>query len=241
MTAKFQLPIDLSRLENDRLKLVPIEENLEEWAEAYVEDGKRNPQAYDWLSYGPFASGAEYVSWYRENSRHITLLLAIILKAGTVVRKDPATGDTTTTEVAKSTFAGLSGLVCQPDRATTDIGQLLVTRFQRTFVGTCANALLLHACLDSVEEGGLGLRRVQWQANASNTASVNAAKRLGFHWEGIIRWQQVLPEGKIGNEGPRAGLNGKEWGPGRHTAMLSMCWDDWVGGGKEHVDALARG
>jgi hypothetical protein len=102
--------------------------------------------------------------------------------------------------------------------------------------------------LDSVVEGGLGLRRVQWQANASNVASVNAAKRLGFQWEGLIRWQQVLPMGKIGSEGaglereglPRAGWDGREWGPGRHTAMLSLCWEDWVGGGREHVDGLVR-
>jgi RimJ/RimL family protein N-acetyltransferase len=240
MSSKFDVPIDLSRLQNDRLKLVLMEDNLEEWAETYVEDANRNPQVYDWLTYGPFANGAEYVSWYKDNIASDTLLLAIILKAGTVSRKDPATGETTTTEVADGAFAGLCGLVSQPERATIDLGQLLVTRFQRTFVGTCANALLLHACLDGVAEGGLGLRRVQWQANASNVPSVNAAKRLGFQWEGIIRWQQVLPMGKIGSEGPTGGWDGREWGPGRHTAMLSLCWDDWIGGRREHVDALAR-
>lgn len=168
------------------------------------------------------------------------------MKAGTVIRKDPVTGETTTTEVADGTFAGFCGLASQPERATTDLGQLLISRFQRTFVGTQANALLLHFCLDNVAEGGLGLRRVQWQANASNVASVNAAKRLGFQWEGLIRWQQVLPMGKTGSEGgglereglPRVGWDGREWGPGRHTAMLSLCWEDWVGGGREHVDAL---
>ncbi|PKS08363.1 hypothetical protein jhhlp_005307 [Lomentospora prolificans] len=250
MASNFNLPLDLSRLENDRLKLVPLEDNLEEWADAYVQDANRNPQVYDWLTYGPFANAAEYVSWYNENCRNNTseLLLAIILKAGTVIRKDPAAGETTTIQVTHGTFAGLCGLVGQPDRATADLGQLLITRFQRTFVGTHANALLLHYCLDSVKEGGLGLRRVQWQANASNTASVNAAKRLGFQWEGLIRWQQVLPIGKMGSrdaglgrEGlPKEGLDGREWGPGRHTAMLSLCWDDWVGGGREHVDSLVR-
>lgn len=190
------------------------------------------------------------MTWYNENCRNNTslLLLAIILKAGKVTRKDSVTGETTTTEVADGTFAGLCGLISQPERATTDMGQLLVSTFQRTFVGTHSNALLLHYYLDSVEEGGLGLRRVQWQANVSNVASVNAAKRLGFKLEGVIRWQQVVPIGKVGSKGaeidteglPRKGLDGKEWGPGRHTAMLGLCWDDWVNGGREHVDALVR-
>ena len=47
MAVSFNLPIDLSRLQNDRLKLVPLEENLEEWAETYVQDANRNPHVYD--------------------------------------------------------------------------------------------------------------------------------------------------------------------------------------------------
>ena len=38
-----------------------------------------------------------------------------------------------------------------------------------------------------------------------------------------MRWQRVLPHGKKGLV-PSGGL---EVGPGRHTAMLAMCWDDW--------------
>lgn len=233
-----------------QLTLTPTQDNLEEWGEAWVQDGSHNPHNYDWLTYGPFASGAEYVTWYNEYllNDSSTILLAIVLKAGTVTRKDPATGETTTTEVAEGTFAGLCGLVVQAERATMDMGQLLISTFQRTFVGTHSNALLLHYCLDSPAEGGLGLRRVQWQANASNVASVDAAKRLGFHLEGVIRWQQVLPIGKVGSEGagldreglPRVGWDGRNWGPGRHTAMLSLCWEDWVDGGREHVDTLVR-
>ncbi|KAK3312368.1 putative GNAT family acetyltransferase [Apodospora peruviana] len=245
-TLNFNLPIDFSRLQNDRLKLVPLEDNLEEWASAYIDDADANPQVFDWLTYGPFANAAEYIAWYNATSRNnpSELLLAIILKAGTITRKGRITGEITTTEVADGTFAGLCGIVSQPpDRATVDLGQLLVSRFHRTFVGTHANALLLHHCLDSVADSGLGLRRVQWQADASNEASVNAAKRLGFRLEGVIRWQQVVPVGKRGLEGarlPRVGWDGRELGPGRHTAMLSLCWDDWVDGGRELVDRLTK-
>ncbi|KIV92093.1 hypothetical protein PV10_06560 [Exophiala mesophila] len=250
MTSNFNLPIDLSRLQNDRLKLVPLEDNLEEWANAYVDDAHRHPHVYDWLTYGPFANGAEYVAWYNGSVRQnpSELLLAILLKAGSITRKDISTGETTTIEVSDDTFAGIAGIVSQPERATVDLGGMILTGFQRTFVFTHTNALLLHYCLDGVKDGGLGLRRVQWQANASNTASVNAAKRLGFQWEGLIRWQQVLPVTKKGSDGaglhrddlPRRGWDGRELGPGRHTAMLSLCWDDWVGGGRQHIDALVQ-
>lgn len=221
------------------------QDNLEEWAEIWVQDANRNPDVYNWLTYGPFVDGADYVSWYNDTVRHNTteLLFAILLKAGPVTRKDRATGEVRMIDVDDDTFAGIGGLAGQPERATVDMGQMLITKFQRTFVGTHANALLLYHCLNSVEEGGLGLRRVQWQANASNEPSVNAAKRLGFQLEGVIRWQQVLRVRKMGHEGaglPRVGWDGREWGPGRHTAMLSICWDDWVGGGKEHVDGLVR-
>jgi RimJ/RimL family protein N-acetyltransferase len=198
------------------------------------------------LTYGPFASAAEYIDWYKSTARDNQLFLAIVLKAGSVTRKDPSSpSGTTTFEVDEGTFAGFCGLVSQPERATTDLGLLLVTRFHRTFVGTHANTLLLHACLDGKEEGGLGLRRVQWQANASNEASVKAAERMGFTKEGIIRWQQVVPFGKTASDGAGADTEGLpkgdgQWGPGRHTAMLSVCWDDWVGGVREHVDQLVK-
>ena len=88
---------------------------------------------------------------------------------------------------------------------------------------------------------------MQWQANVDNIPSVNAAKRLGFKLEGVIRWQKVLPFGKRGDEGgeglelPTEGWDGERaWGPGRHTAMLSLCWDDWARGGRELVDGLCN-
>lgn len=76
---------------------------------------------------------------------------------------------------------------------------------------------------------GLGLRRVQWQAHSNNSASIKAAQRLGFHYEAVVRWQRALPPGKEGEVITRievAGDSGSA-GPGRHTALLSICWDDW--------------
>lgn len=70
----------------------------------------------------------------------------------------------------------------------------ILPAFQRTHVNTHASGLLMHYILDSPLQGGLGLRRMQWKANSLNQPSHNAAKRLGFKEEGVLRAFVVLPE-----------------------------------------------
>ena len=109
--------------------------------------------------------------------------------------------------------------------------------------------------------GDLGLRRVQWQADTRNVASIRAAQRLGFVLEGVMRWQRVCTEnkecvsvsdrrneegddtgigrvGKVVAEPPREDAGGNRIGPGRHSAMLALCWDDWLSGKRDHVLSL---
>lgn len=92
---------------------------------------------------------------------------------------------------------------------------------------------------------GLALRRVEYQANVLNTASVRAAERLRFCVEGMARWQRAVAIEKEGlvrdgeidgiwdKLGPRRdGIQldkGKEAEllPGWHSTVLSTCWDDW--------------
>ena len=76
-------------------------------------------------------------------------------------------------------------------------------------------------------------------ANARNERSVNAAKRLGFQLEGILRWHRVLPEGKEGDVAA-VGEQADGKGPGRDTAMLAICWDDWGGVVREKIQNLVR-
>jgi RimJ/RimL family protein N-acetyltransferase len=100
-------------------------------------------------------------------------------------------------------------------------------------VTTNAVGLLLNYLL----EAPLSLRRVTWLANARNERSVKAAERMGFRLEGVMRWHRILPEGKDGQLVELEGLsNGR--GPGRDTAMLSICWDDWRDGVKDRVHTL---
>lgn len=103
--------------------------------------------------------------------------------------------------------------------------------------------LLLQYCLQLPENGGLGLRRVQWQANAQNEASIKTALRMCFRHEGVKRWERVVPAaiGKVNTveKLPREG-DPRRSDPGRHTAVLSLCWDDWEDGAQERVRELMK-
>jgi RimJ/RimL family protein N-acetyltransferase len=89
---------------------------------------------------------------------------------------------------------------------------------------------------DHTTEKPLGLRRVQWQAHERNIPSRNAAERVGFQSEGIVRYQRVLPHdnthGYVGREGDGAlGVSRSSW-------VGSVTWEDWECGLKEKIDGL---
>jgi RimJ/RimL family protein N-acetyltransferase len=58
---------------------------------------------------------------------------------------------------------------------------------QRTRAATEALFLLLAYALD-----GLRYRRMQWRCNSLNTKSRNAARRLGFRFEGVFYNHQIV-------------------------------------------------
>lgn len=111
-------------------------------------------------------------------------------------------------------------------------------KYQRTHLTTNMIGLLLQYCLELPKNGGLGLRRVQWQANAQNATSIKAALRLGFLHEGVKRWERIVPaSGTKPNTVERLPREGdpRRGDFGRHTAVLGLCWDDWEGGTREKV------
>lgn len=110
----------------------------------------------------------------------------------------------------------------------------ILPAYQRTFVNTNAVGLLLLYLLDPKPQG-LHLRRAQWFANASNARSRTAAERLGFKFEGLLRWHRVIPEGKASVEGEQAG-DGR--GAARHSVLLGLCWDDWRDGARDKLVGL---
>ncbi|KAJ3725364.1 hypothetical protein C8R42DRAFT_575889, partial [Lentinula raphanica] len=115
-----------------------------------------------------------------------------------------------------------------------------VPRFLRTHVRLHMVGLLMRYALDVPDEGGLGLRRVQWSANVKNGGSVGLARKMGMREEGVRRWARVLvvEKGEGGNGVQRRRGNPREECPGRDTLGLAICWDEWEDGGKEWVEKI---
>ncbi|KIW18638.1 hypothetical protein PV08_02927 [Exophiala spinifera] len=249
----FCLPLDLSRLENARLRLVPFEQYWESLSSMFVQETSKWPELFKYLPFGPFQDQARFKLWYDETfgQNESVILFAVLVKQGALEKTATATQNDSSTTLGGSeeyTFAGTIGMLnADVAHSRAEIGYIIILpRFQRTFVATNAHGLLLQHCLDPNPD--LELRRVQWQANAQNAASIGSAQRMGYTLEGITRWQRVLPEGKTGvgatdRDGkglPELGADGRPLGPGRHSVMLSMCWDDWRSGKREAVAELMR-
>ncbi|EIN06820.1 acyl-CoA N-acyltransferase [Punctularia strigosozonata HHB-11173 SS5] len=225
----FCLPV--RELESDKVKLTPFIPSIH--SELVVNSTIDYPDVWKYLPSGPFNSVEAFTEYFMLLiARDPKWMLYAVYDKGSSSNAEGG---------AAETFAGTIGfLATYPDRLSTEIGLVItLPRFQRTHVTTHATGLLLQYALE-LSPQGLGLRRVQWKANANNAASIRAAQRLGFKLEGVRRWQMALAPHKKGagnnkvlrDGDPRPGYDGRD------TAMLSLCWDDWEQGGREHVQWL---
>ncbi|KAF8582949.1 acyl-CoA N-acyltransferase [Ramaria rubella] len=233
-----QFCFSLGVLDSARTSLVPFIPS--QHAQIFFQASFPHPDLYQYLPFGPFSLLDDFLHWY--NSRILsdaahTTLFAVFDKTRpsqeTVV-------DHRNQGIIASKFPGaLAGIVgllnASPQHASIELGFIIILpEFQHTHVARNAIGLLLHYCLDLPAQGGLGLRRVQWQANSNNIRSIRAAEKMGFVKEGIIRWQRVLPSHK---EGKHTREGDPIQGPGRDTALLAICHDDW-NTVREKVDIL---
>jgi RimJ/RimL family protein N-acetyltransferase len=182
----------------------------------YLDGARDHPELHRFLPYGPFSDLAQLQDTMEDRLFRdpCSTLFAII---------DKTRSQDEEIECDAASFAGSIGFLrASPENSSIEIAHILILpSFQHTHVGVNAIGLLLVYCLERPNEGGLGLRRVQWQAHAANVRSIGLAQKMGFKLEGYIRWQRVLKPGKEGDER----TDGR--GPGRSSAMLSICWDDW--------------
>ncbi|KAF5331918.1 hypothetical protein D9611_008911 [Ephemerocybe angulata] len=223
-------------LENDRVKLVPFVPSIH--AKEFFDLSSKYSEVYEYLPWGPFKDQDDFESVFEERFRQnpTWMLFAVFDKT----KPSEAFGE-------DGALAGAMGYInSMPVNLATEIGAVIVfPPFQRTHVASNAVGLMLQYALNTPGEGGLGLRRIVWQANYLNKASINLAQRLKFQLEGILRWDRVLPA-NLGKElaGNGRGVRAKDPKPdcvGRDTAMLSLCWDDWESGAEEHLAAeMAR-
>jgi RimJ/RimL family protein N-acetyltransferase len=126
---------------------------------------------WTYLAYGPFSSFEAYLakmneSWLKKDW-HIHAII------------DERSGLAT----------GLASYMrIEPEAGSIEVGAVMYSpRLQRIAAGTEAMYLMMRRAFDE-----LGYRRYEWRCNAFNEASVNAAKRLGFQFEGVLRQERVV-------------------------------------------------
>ncbi|KAF8530085.1 hypothetical protein BU17DRAFT_78635 [Hysterangium stoloniferum] len=116
------------------------------------------------------------------------------------------------------TLAGIVGLLnTDPQNASAEVGFLIVLpAFVGRGIATRVVGMLAAWCLDvpdsvtsscgsrtpivvsSPSAPPLALRRLQYQAHASNSASIGVARKAGFETEGVVKWVKILAASKEG-------------------------------------------
>lgn len=191
-----------------------------------MEVSQRKPNPFAWVNLPVTKNKQSFIdNLYASSSGPAGCLYAVFDRS-----TSPSGSDCT---LDPQNYAGIVGLTdTKPARqgASTEIGILLFPEFHRTHIASNAIGVTLLWLLDPPSKGGIGLRRVTWQANERNEASRRLALRMGFEFEGIARWQRVVPLGDVLGVSVEKleRRNGTEDElPGRHTAIYSMVWDEW--------------
>jgi len=120
---------------------------------------------WDYLAYGPFENREDFDIWLQQQAES----------------KDPLFY--TIYDKANDYFVGVASyLRIDPANASIEIGHIWFTPvLQNTRQSTEALFLLMRHAFDD-----LGYRRLEWKCNALNQKSRNAARRLGFTFEGLF-------------------------------------------------------
>jgi RimJ/RimL family protein N-acetyltransferase len=229
------MPLHEATLESERVKLTPFIPSLH--AKAYAEQIAAHPELHRYFPFNPSTLDEILTEIELRVRRDPTWILFAII--------DKARG------AAGGTFVGTIGLIrASPADLCAEMAWTIVfPEFQRTYVTSNAVGVLLKYCFELPRNNndptvalarqlGLGLRRVQWTADANNRPSHATARRMGFEEEGVLRWAYVIPEGFEGNGRPLRDGDRLSSKPGRDSLVFSLCADDWEGGGREHVQRM---
>ncbi|KAG2103968.1 GNAT family acetyltransferase [Suillus cothurnatus] len=221
-------------LSNERIKMTPFEASIH--SSPFFSAVSARPELWAHMPTGPFQTVQDFNTNFLEAVVHRDpgmVLFAIIDKT-----KPPSAADGEGELAGMMSYTGSSSV-----NLSTEIGFIIILPlYQRTHVNSNAVGLLLQYALEVPSQGGLGLRRVQWQCSSMNAPSIRAAERLGFKKEGIMKWHRVFRGGKEkgkvhnGREFPGGHLGEQDYG--RDTVILGYCWDDWEQGGKETIQAI---
>ena len=147
-------------------QLQPLQSAHAGWLWDAIEEA---PELWTYMSVGPFQSGGDFLRWIEaQSAREDMTFFAICDLEGkplglcAYLRLDLANG-------------------------SIEIGNILFApQLQRTVAATEAMFLLMRAVFQC------GFRRYEWKCNSLNKASKNAARRLGFKFEGTFRQAAVV-------------------------------------------------
>lgn len=125
------------------------------------------PDDRDWtyMSAGPFTSPDEYFNWAtvvtnRDTERHYAIIDRTTLRP----------------------LGTMALLRMVPEHGCIEVGTVMLSpAVQRTRIATEAHYLLMKYVFE------LGYRRYEWKCDSLNQASIRAARRLGFTYEGTFR------------------------------------------------------
>ena len=124
-------------------------------------------ELWDGIPSGPFESQTAFLEWLADR------LCRDDQRAYAIVDK---TGD------ARAAVGLFFLLQLKPDMGTTEIGLVYGPALMRTVAGTEA----VYRLIDYVMRTS-GYRRLEWRCGPDNLASVRAASRYGFTYEGTLR------------------------------------------------------
>ena len=137
-------------------------------------DSKEALAIWDYLTYGPWASEADYANVLRAQSASFDPVFYTIRSR----KSGKACG--------QASFLDINA-----QNGVIEIGHIwFAPELQRTSAATEALFLMLCYAMDE-----LGYRRMQWRCNSLNARSRTAAHRLGFRFEGIF-YNHLIFKGK---------------------------------------------
>ena len=126
---------------------------------------------WTYLAYGPFPDQGAFERWLEERARSEDPLFFAIV------------------EQASGAAAGMASYMnVVPANGTIEIGHIwFAPSLQKSRAATEAIYLLARHAFEE-----LGYRRLEWKCDALNAASMRAARRFGFTYEGTFRQHMVV-------------------------------------------------
>lgn len=152
-----------------RIEFLDIDKHA---AKLFVALTHNNPgDSWTYLPYGPFSNVNEFCDWIKKVECLPDEQLYAILDEKT---QEPI---------------GICGFLrINPTHGSIEIGHIhFSSQLKKTPAATEAIYLMMHKVFDE-----LNYRRCEWKCHSLNLASIKAAKRLGFTYEGLFRQSHVI-------------------------------------------------